>query len=58
MVKLFRYSLAVLILIGLSEISPRLVNGILVLVIVGVILGNFTQFQWMVNFIAAIGGEE
>ncbi len=51
-----RIVIVVLIVLAISEISPEVVNAVLLLVLIGLILGRFQYFQGLFKVINSFGG--
>jgi hypothetical protein len=48
--------LAVAVTVGLSEFIPEVVNGVLILLIVGVLLGHYSSFTFASDWLSSILG--
>jgi hypothetical protein len=50
-----RLMLAILVVMALAEFIPEVVNSFLILLLVGILLGHWVQFQWLTKLIGSIG---
>lgn len=55
MPKIVIYIIAVLVVVGLAEVSPEAVNAFLILLLVGIVLMRFGAFQPILNQVATLG---
>lgn len=55
MPKIVLYVIAVLVVIGLAEVSPEAVNAFLILLLIGIVLMRFGAFRPLVEQFATLG---
>ena len=50
-----KLTIAVLIVVALSEVSPELVNGFLILVLIGIFLTRYEYFKGLAAMLGTLG---
>ena len=55
--KLARIGVTVIVTMLLSEVMPEVVNGVLILILVGLILGHYSSFSFMADWIGKLSGD-
>lgn len=50
-----RYAIAVLIVLGVAELAPQVVNTILVIVLIGMLLMNAQAYKSLAALFGAVG---
>lgn len=50
-----KLALAVLIVVALSEVAPELVNGFLILLLVGIFLTRYQYFKGLADMLGTLG---
>ena len=56
MTKFIRFGIAFLLVFFLADLMPQVVNGVLILIVVGVVLGHYSSFEGLANILTSIGG--
>jgi preprotein translocase subunit SecF len=56
--KAARLGVAVIVTMLMAEVAPGVVNGVLVLVLVGLILGHYSSFSFMADWLGKLSGDE
>lgn len=51
-----RLVIVILLVVALSEFAPELVNAVLAIILIGVVLSGWREFQGVTKIIATLGG--
>jgi hypothetical protein len=52
-----RLGVAIIVVLLLAEVIPEAVNAVLILVLVGLILGHYSSFTFMADWLGKIAGD-
>jgi len=55
--KMARLGVAVIVTMLLSEVIPEVVNAVLILILVGLVLGHYSSFSFMADWLGALSGD-
>jgi hypothetical protein len=55
--KFARLGVAIVVTMLLSEVMPEIVNGVLILILIGLILGHYSSFSFMADWLSALAGD-
>ena len=56
--KLARIGVAVIVVMLMSSVVPEVINAVLILVLVGLVLGHYSSFSFMADWLAKIAGDQ
>jgi len=56
--KFARVGVAVIVAMLLSEVMPEIVNLVLILILVGLILGHYSSFTFMADWLGKLSGDQ
>jgi preprotein translocase subunit SecF len=55
--KIARLGVAVIVTMLLSEVAPEAVNAVLILILVGLVLGHYSSFAFMADWLGKLSGD-
>jgi len=55
--KMARLGVAVIVTMLLSEVIPEVVNAVLILILVGLVLGHYSSFSFMADWLGTLSGD-
>jgi len=56
--KLARVGVAVIVAMLAAEVIPEVINAILILILVGLVLGHYSEFSFMADWLGTLSGDE
>jgi len=56
--KIARLGVAVVVTMLLSEVAPGAVNAVLILILIGLVLGHYSSFTFMAEWLGKLAGDQ
>jgi uncharacterized membrane protein len=56
--KLARVGVAVIVAMLAAEVAPEAVNAVLILILVGLVLGHYSEFSFMADWLGTLSGDQ
>lgn len=55
--KMARVGVAVIVTMLMAEVIPEVINGMLILILLGLILGHYSSFTFMADWLGKLSGD-